>query len=57
LVGVLLHLSFGLEKYGAVLCVVVGFVAVVHVVRRLECVWASAAYNLGLECCLFDCTQ
>jgi hypothetical protein len=33
---------FRLEEYGAVFYVVVGFTVMVHVVRRLECVWASA---------------
>jgi hypothetical protein len=42
LVGFLLHLSFRLEEYGMVFCAVVGVTAMVLVVRRLECVWASA---------------
>jgi hypothetical protein len=40
---ILLHFLFGLKIDGAIFCAMVGVAAMVHVVWRFHCVWASAA--------------
>jgi hypothetical protein len=37
MVAVLLHLSFGIKEYWAIIYTVVGIIVVVHAVQRLEC--------------------
>jgi hypothetical protein len=36
-------ISLRLKDYGVVFCAMVGVIAMIHAVPRLECVWASAA--------------
>jgi hypothetical protein len=50
LLGILIYLPFRLEEYGAIFCVVIGFITVEHVVHRLVGVWTSAVTTASAWC-------